>query len=174
MKAPSPDFLAILNTLVEHEVDFIIVGGVSAVLQGAPISTFDLDLVHLLTPENVDRLLSALQKLDAHYRGRGDQRLRPGPAHLKSKGHQLLMTCFGPLDLLGTIGTDQSYEDLLEHTVELKVNNLHLHVLDLETLIAIKEALGFEKDIASVPILKRTLKEMTAHLKRRALDDRLD
>ena len=43
MKVPSPDFLALLRTMVEHGVDFIIVGGVSAVLHGAPITTFDLD-----------------------------------------------------------------------------------------------------------------------------------
>jgi predicted nucleotidyltransferase len=159
MRVPSPDFLALLRTLVEHGVDFIIVGGVSAVLHGAPVTTFDLDLVHSRTPENVARLLSALHELDAHYRGQGDRRLTPGPAHLASLGHQLLMTRFGPLDLLGTIGTDHSYEDLIEHTTELSVIGLHLRVLNLETLIQVKEEVGHEKDKAVVPILKRTLEE---------------
>jgi hypothetical protein len=32
------------RVLVAHEVEFIVVGGVAAVLQGAPITTQDLDL----------------------------------------------------------------------------------------------------------------------------------
>ena len=56
---PKPDFLAILQTLAKHQVDFIVVGGVGAVLQGAPISTFDLDVVHSRTSDNIDRLLVA-------------------------------------------------------------------------------------------------------------------
>ena len=50
MKKPKPDFLAILQTLVVHRVDFVVVGGICAVLHGAPIATFDLDLVHSRHP----------------------------------------------------------------------------------------------------------------------------
>jgi len=35
-----------LRVLRGHQVDFIVVGGVAAVLQGAPVSTFDVDVVH--------------------------------------------------------------------------------------------------------------------------------
>ncbi len=160
MRVHSLDLLAILRTLVEHEVDFIIVGGVSAVLHGVPITTFDLDLVHSRSPDNIGRLLSALQDIDACYRGQGDRRLTPSPAHLASSGHQLLMTRFGPLDLLGTIGTHRGYENLIDHTTELSASGLHLHVLNLATLIEVKEEVGHEKDKAVIPILKRTLEEI--------------
>jgi predicted nucleotidyltransferase len=159
MRLPSVDFLALLQTLAAHGVDFIVVGGVSAVLHGAPITTFDLDLVHSRAPDNIDRLLSALQDLGAYYRGQGERRLKPDRAHLISSGHQLLMTSFGPLDLLGTIGAHRSYDDLLEHTTELQVGGLRLRVLNLETLIEIKEEVGHEKDKAAIPILRRTLQE---------------
>jgi hypothetical protein len=161
MNLPEPDFLALLATMVEHGVDFIIVGGVSAVLHGAPVSTFDLDLVYSRAPDNIERLLSALQDLDAYYRGQGDKRLSPGPSHLASPGHQLLMTRFGPLDLLGTIGTDRDYGNLSDHTVELQIGKFRLRVLDLETLIEIKQELGQEKDKAVIPILRRLLKEIS-------------
>ena len=62
------DFATILKVLIEHQVDFILVGGVCAVLHGAPVSTFDIDLVHSRAPKNIDRLMIALKKLDAHYR----------------------------------------------------------------------------------------------------------
>ena len=159
MKVPSPDFLAMLRTLVGYGVDFIIVGGVSAVLHGAPITTFDLGVVHSRRSDNIGRVLSALRDLDAFYRGQGDRRLTPDSTHLASPGHQLLMTRFGPLDLLGTIGKDHDYEDLIQHTSELFVSGLHLRILNLETLIEVKEEVGHEKDRIVIPILKRTLEE---------------
>jgi len=93
-----PDFTVILEVLVEHHVDFVVVGGVSAVLNGAPINTFDLDVVHGRSATNVRKLLSALDSLHAHYRPHADRKLKPGVSHLTSPGHSNLTTRFGPLD----------------------------------------------------------------------------
>jgi hypothetical protein len=156
----SVDFVAILQTLAAHRVDFIIIGGVSAVLQGAPITTFDLDLVHSRTAENLDRLLDALQELDAYYREQPARRITPTLSHLASIGHQLLMTRHGPLDLLGAITEQQGYEELLPHTLEFLVEgDLKVRLLDLVTLIEVKEATGRDKDKAVLPILRRILEE---------------
>jgi hypothetical protein len=38
-------FLDILRVLSRHRVEFILVGGVAAILEGAPVSTFDLDIM---------------------------------------------------------------------------------------------------------------------------------
>lgn len=159
MKKPIPDFLEILKVLSKHQVDFIMVGGVCAALHGAPVTTFDLDLVHSRDPDNLTRLMTALEGLGAYYRGRGEQRLKPRLAQLSSSGHQLLMTEAGPLDLLGTIGSGHSYEDLLKHTIELEVSGLRLRALDLETLISVKKETITEKDKVIIPILQRTLIE---------------
>lgn len=160
MASSAPDYLAILQTLADHGVDFIVIGGVCAVLHGAPVTTFDLDLVHSRAPENLDRLLMALQALDAYYRGQGDRRLRPTLSFLASDGHHLLMTSNGPLDLLGTITRQRNYDDLLPHSVELQLKEgLRVRLLDLETLIATKEETGRDKDKAALPILRRTLEE---------------
>ena len=101
MAKPVPNFLEILRVLTHYQVDFIVVGGVCAVLQGAPITTFDLDIVHSRKPENLDRLITALEALEAYYRVRHDLKLKPTLSHLSSPGHQLLMTRYGPLDVLG-------------------------------------------------------------------------
>lgn len=143
-----------------HEVAFIVVGGVGAVLHGAPINTFDLDLVHSRVRENVDRLMLSLASLEAHYRAQPERKL--GVSHLSSPGHQLLMTRYGPLDLLGAVGNGQGYVDLLPRSVEMRVGRgLAVRVLDLRTLIELKEALGGEKDAAVLPVLRRTLEEQS-------------
>ena len=129
-------------------------------LEGAPLNTFDLDIVHSREPGNIERLLGALDSLEATYRTPGDRKLKPDSSHLLSPGHQLLTTCFGTCDILGAIGRSRSYDDLLPHTVELEVaDELRVRVLDLETLIRIKEEAGGEKDLAVLPVLRQTLKE---------------
>jgi hypothetical protein len=153
-------FREVLRILATHRVDFIVVGGISAVLNGAPVNTLDLDIVHSRELENIARLLKALDEMGAEYRDPGGRKLRPAESHLVSKGHQLLITRFGPLDVLGSVGREMGYDDLLPHTSEMMVaDNLTVRVLDLATLIEIKEYVGGEKDRAVLPILKRILRE---------------
>lgn len=153
-------FLPTLRVLLEAGVEFIVVGGVSAVLNGAPVNTFDLDIVRSRDPVNIARFPGALNALDAIYRIQPHRRLQPSISHLESDDHQNLMTRYGGMDLLGMIGLGLSYSDLLPHCAEKDLGDgLHVRVLDLETLIAIKEELGGEKDLAVLPILRRTLEE---------------
>lgn len=158
-RPPRVDFLEILKTLRAHGVDYIVVGGVSGVLHGAPITTFDLDVVHSRKPENVGRLIEALGDLDAFARGQGRRRLRPDRSHLESPGHQLLLTKYGPLDLRGAVGGGRGYEDLIAHTIKVRVGAISVAVVDLETLITLKEQAGRDKDAAVLAILRRTRDE---------------
>jgi hypothetical protein len=78
MDAPrSARFLGLLRVLLRHGVDFLVVGGVAAQLEGAPILTLDLDVLFDSTPENRDRLLGALQELKARYRDPGGRHIEP-------------------------------------------------------------------------------------------------
>jgi hypothetical protein len=133
---------------------------VGAALQAAPITTFDLDVVHSREPANVARLLASLEELDAYYRLQPERRLRPNATHLASPGHQLLMTRYGPVDVLGSIGKGRRYEDLLQHAIVMEMGEgVRVRVLDLETLIATKQETGREKDLASLPLLRSALAE---------------
>lgn len=152
-------FADVLRRLASSQVEFVVVGMMAGVLRGAPVLTIDLDLVHRRTHENVRRLLEVLTDLDATYRH--DRRgLRPGESHLMSEGHQLLSTRLGDVDCLGTVGRGRTYEDLLEHAPELRIgDDLTVRVVDLPTLIVLKEEAGRPKDLASLPVLRATLDE---------------
>jgi hypothetical protein len=70
------------------------------------------------------------------------------------------MTRAGPLDLLGSVTKGRVYEDLLSHTIEMEITSeLRVQVLDLAMLIELKEELGTQKDLAMLPILRRTLQD---------------
>jgi predicted nucleotidyltransferase len=153
----TPRFARTLKTLAEAQVDFVVVGGIAAVLQGAPIVTFDLDLVHRRTPDNVARLLAVLEALHARYRD--PRNLKPAASTLLGPGHHLLATDHGPLDLLGAIADGLTYDDLAADTVSLDVEGHTVPVLGLPRLIAVKQAAGRPKDLAVLPTLRATLTE---------------
>ena len=159
MQGHPPKFREALESLARHEVEFIVVGGVAAVLCGAPISTFDLDLVHARDPENVARLVAALRDLDARYRDPAGRILRPDPASLAGEGHHLLMTRCGPLDVLGRIGAGEGYAELLADSAPRPLGDMSVRVLGLAALIRTKAAAGRPKDHAVLAILRRTLEE---------------
>src|SRR5271165_2757809 len=115
------NFYDILRALHDAAVDFLLVGGLAAVFNGAPVNTFDVDIVHSREPENVARLLPVLESLDAVFRIQPARRLKPTATHLAGTGHLNLITRFGPLDLLGTIGHDLGYQDLLPHSAEMDI-----------------------------------------------------
>jgi len=151
---------AIFRVLHAERVDFILVGGLSAALHGAPAQTVEVAIVHSREAANVQRLTKALESLDAIFRIQPERCIRPAPSHLAGAVHLNLLTKFGPLDLLGTIGRDLDYRALLPHSSEkIVAEGVTIRVLDLETLIAIKEELGGEKDRAMLPLLRRTLEE---------------
>ena len=157
---PNGDFQTALRALSEGGVEFVLVGGLAAVLNGAPVQTYDVDIVPARDEENLSRLLRVLDGIDAIYRIQPSRRLKPNASHLRSSGHQNLVTACGYLDVLGTIGRGLTYEDLLPHTVEMEIGDgVRVRVLDLATIIALKEELKGEKDLAVLPILRRTLEE---------------
>ena len=153
------DFSEILRVLHRHEVEFITVGGLAAVFNGAPVVTVDVDILHRRTPENVARLLVALRELDAVYR-QDPRNIAPGESHLLGPGHQLLRTKHGDLDVLGTIDDTVVYEDVLGHTIEVEVSDFRVLALNLERVIQAKEFAGRPKDLATLPVLRATLAEL--------------
>jgi hypothetical protein len=155
------DFLTMLRILVEHEVEFIVVGGMCAVLHGAPVQTFDLDIVQSRDPANLLKLEQALREMGAYYREHPPGRILPDATRMTTPGHHFLRTTAGPLDVLGAIAGQRDYAALLPHTVEIELDhNLWIRILDLETLIITKRETGRQKDKLVLPILLHTLEEL--------------
>lgn len=133
----------------------MVVGMTAGVLQGAPAVTFDLDILYSLDAHNLPRLLDALLELESVFRG-DERRLTPNLSHLQSRGHKLLMTKFGIVDVLGSLG-EYDYRDLESDAPALALGPMSVRVLSLERLIEVKQKAGREKDMAVLPLLRATL-----------------
>ncbi len=153
----APRYLEILKVLARHQVEHIVVGGVAAILEGAPVSTFDLDIVPDPAPDNRTRLLAAIRELEARYLDPAGRHLVPDETKLATMRIHQLLTRAGPLDVLSTIGKAMTYEDLRVRTHERVVGDLRVRCLNLDAVIESKEQADRDKDRAMLPVLRRTL-----------------
>jgi predicted nucleotidyltransferase len=149
-------FDEILKVLVDHGVEFILVGGVAAVLDGAPLSTLDV-VVFLRRDENLPLLLDALRALGARYADPAGRHIVPDADKLASLRIHRFITSRGALDVMETIGHGLSYADLLGDTQVMEVAGVKVRVLGLATIILSKEQANRDKDRATLHILRRTL-----------------
>jgi hypothetical protein len=157
----SPSLTDLVDLLAKSGVELVLVGGLAAAAQGAPIATFDVDIVHRRTAENVVRLLAVLATIDARYRGRpGGEVLRPTAPILLGPGHSLLMTALGPLDVLGAIEGGRDYDALLPRSTTIEIRGHAVQVLELELLVELKRQSTHPKDLARLPILEETLRRL--------------
>jgi len=149
------DIETLLGRLADHDVAFIVVGGVAAILHGSARVTYDLDVVYARDPENLEALAAALADLNPY--------LRDAPPGLPftldaaTLAHGLnftLSTDRGPLDLLGEIVGGGTYEDLLPTSRRVDLGFGEFRVLELEKLIDVKRAAGRPKDLEAIAELE--------------------
>lgn len=69
---------AILRSMVEQGVEFVICGGVACVAHGVARSTADLDCAVALEDGNLRKLLDAVVPMGFRLRAPGDRRARDG------------------------------------------------------------------------------------------------
>jgi hypothetical protein len=151
-------FGELLRLLARHRVDFVVVGAAAAVLEGAPLTTFDLDVVIDPRSANRSRLLGALDEVEAVYYDPAGREIRPTKERLESNRTNLFETRLGRLDVMRKIGREAGWEDLLPRSHAVALGELVIRVLDLEAVIETKEAAGRDKDRAALPLLRETLR----------------
>jgi hypothetical protein len=154
----------ILEVLARHQVDVLVVGGVAAHFYGASYHTKDMDLVYSRAPENIERLLVALAEMDTIHRDFAGRRILPKASFFPLPTAKLLLTKFGPLDLLGTLSLEEDgtgYEDIIGDAMLVDLAGTPVRILALPRLIAVKERLRRPSDLLVLPILRAALERST-------------
>ena len=72
---PEFDPAAILEVLARHHVDYVLIGGYAALLQGSGMATIDIDIVPARPKPNLANLAAALTDLGAKIRAAGTEAL---------------------------------------------------------------------------------------------------
>jgi hypothetical protein len=154
------DLGAIIEGLMKAGVDFILVGGLAAVIQGAPVTTLDVDIVHSQSDENIAKLLTFLKSIQAIYRRPDDKIIEPRKDDFSRMGHVLLSTRLGPLDILAYIEGRKTYGDLSEHAIEIEFRGQKIRVLDIRILTELKRLSKLPEDKQRLAVLEETLRQL--------------
>ena len=150
----------VLKILVRYEIEFVLVGGIAAILQGSPLTTEDVDLVYDPSPENIVRLSEALAELGAHYLDPAGRHIEPDESKLATMRMHLLRTRHGRVDLLKTIEPSQGFEDLVTRSRFFEVAGARVRVLELAAIIESKAQADRPKDRYQLPFLRQLLEEI--------------
>jgi hypothetical protein len=103
------DPIAVLQTLDEHRVSYVVVGALARVLHGSDELTDGIDIVPAMKDENLRRLGSALIGLDAH---RSNGRALSLDRDLDGAGVLELSTSAGELKVVPEPAGPAGYDDL--------------------------------------------------------------
>jgi len=150
----------ILRVLQEHEVDYVLIGGMAAIFHGSPVLTQDVDITPAVNGANLSRLSDALTALNAGVRAEElDEPLPFGHDADSLVAVQVwnLRTPYGDLDLSFTPTGTTGYDDLRRDATELAFRGLRIVVASLADVIRSKEAAGRDKDRRVLPVLREIL-----------------
>jgi hypothetical protein len=138
---------AILRTLLEHEVDFVLIGGLAGMAHGSSYPSYDVDIAYARDRPNLERLARALQALGATLRGTPAGLPFQLDAETLEEGSRFTFeTPFGPFDIVSDPRGAPAYEQLKAAGRPAEVDRERILVASLDHLIAMKEASGRTKD----------------------------
>ena len=142
----------ILSKLLEHDVEFIMVGGYAVIFHGYTRTTGDLDIWLKPNNDNKERLVDALQELDFDEVGIGIiESWDFTKPHLFYIGKEPEKTEF--MNYISGVQYDEADKIAIKTVIE----NLNLKIIHVNSLIENKLASGRLKDLSDVEHPKKII-----------------
>jgi hypothetical protein len=148
----------IAEALRKVRLEAVMVGNAAAALQGAPVSTLDIDFMFRKTPVNIRKLKALADELDAYI-------LKP--FYPLSDLYRIINEDTGmQLDFMSVLHAIRSFESIKSDAIEVFFGQYPIKVASLDKIIKSKKALGRDRDLAVLNILEKTLHEKTKQQKK--------
>jgi hypothetical protein len=147
---------SILNKIAAEldkvKLEVIMIGNAAAALHGAPVTTLDIDFMFRENPAN-------LQKLKRLAKNIGGIILRP--YYPVSSLYRLVSDNSGiQLDFMSKVHGVKSFPGLRSRSTKINFGKNSLLIASLDDIISSKQAAARERDLAVLPVLKRTKNEL--------------
>ena len=156
------DLISLLEKLTEANVEFVLVGGFAGVAYGCTYVTEDIDICCKFTPDNLLALQKTLSDLQpVHRMTPKKKKLHLTKENCGDFKNLYLATKIGQLDCLSFIEGIGDYEKARKSSRVIQVEQLKIHVLNLDALIKAKKALNRPRDkqaikqLEAIKILKK-------------------
>ena len=142
----------VAKALYETKLEVVLIGNAAAAIQGAPVTTIDLDFMYRKTPLNREKINQLAQKLN----GTVSQPFALS-SMLRLEAKEGIH-----IDFLDSVDGVKSFASIRSRSQSVKIDKHKVLVSSLEDIIKSKEACGRLKDIAVLELLKQTLVEQQA------------
>lgn len=143
----------ILRVLAEHEVDYVLIGGLAVQTHGHVRTTNDADLIPAPDPANLERLAAALRELDARVLNAGHESATIDAGMLPRSTIWQFATRDGGIDVMHEVPGGGPYAKLSERALHVRLGDLDVPVVDLDDLIRMKLTRARPVDLADVAAL---------------------
>lgn len=143
----SQDFKEFVELLNKNDVRYLVVGGYAVAFHGHPRYTKDFDVWIESSPENADRLLSALDMFGFGSLGlKKEDFLREG---------QVIQLGYPPnrIDLLTSLNA-VIFEDCFRSRVQVEIQGITINFIDIVNLKKNKLSTGRHQDLADAKSLE--------------------
>jgi tRNA nucleotidyltransferase/poly(A) polymerase len=135
----------VFESFEKHEVHYVVIGGIAAVLHGVPRATFDLDILIEATTENAQRLLDAL--LEVNF----------GTASMitanELAAHEITIFRDRVRIDVQTITPGLDFKTAWENRITMDYQGQKFFVTSKEDLISSKKAAGRQVDLEDIRLL---------------------
>lgn len=143
----APDVGALLRPLVEHGVDFVLIGGMAGIVRGSNYPSYEVDIAYSRDRTNLGRLVAALKEIGVSLRGAPeDLPFQLEVRTLENGANFTFSTPVGDLDVLADVAGIKSFEELRGAAEQHELAGVNVPVASLDHLIAMKRAANRPKD----------------------------
>lgn len=143
----------ILRALDDHDVDYVLIGGLAVQTHGHVRTTNDADLIPAPDPANLERLAAALRALDARVLNPGSEDVPIDARMLPRATIWQFETRDGGVDVMHEVPDGDPYEQLSERALRVRLGDIEVPVVSLDDLIRMKLARGRSIDLEDVAAL---------------------
>jgi hypothetical protein len=145
------DLEELLKRLVQHRVEFVLVGGYAAMVHGVSLMTKDVDVCTHFSRENLERIYAAVSDLHPYH----FLTIQPLPFEIppgfESRINNLYIgTDIGRVDFLGEIAGLGNYATVLAQSVSITLPLGEVRILNRKAMITAKRALDRPHDKITV------------------------
>ncbi|MFH1873977.1 MAG: hypothetical protein ABH859_02185 [Pseudomonadota bacterium] len=155
------NFEKLIKKLLDHKVEFVLIGGFAATVHGVSLLTQDIDICIPFTKENLEKIISALQDSNPIYR-ENKIPLSNSAEKLSKLKNLYLTTDFGSLDLLEQVAGLGPYQNLLPQIIEIELFDHKCKVLNIDALIKAKQQMNRPKDKETIVQLEAIKDKLTS------------
>jgi len=146
------DIIARVASAIErHGLETVMIGNAAAAMQGAPVTTIDIDFLYRRTPANLKKLKHVAADMGATLY----TPFYPASMMLRMMNDDETLQ----IDFLHEISGIRSFEGLRRRASRMTVRNAPVRVATLADIIKMKKSANRPKDWAVMGILEKTLEE---------------